>query len=330
MPQFSLPNVLVIGAIIVAGGVGVGVASVSAMESADACEIPVAEGKASALVSADLSDPASPQVSFPTPLVTAGAELSVLSPGEGEPARVGGAVDFDVSVFVGSDGQYLTGSGYDPLNPVRRLVVDTDEEFFGTILACQKPGAQVIVTAPIVDVFGPIEGDDYVNDDSTVVLVIDVHNTYLASANGSSRLPQSGMPTVVQAPTGEHGLSFPNAPIPDELRISVLKQGSGDRVEQGDVVVTHYTSAVWNTREVFSSSFERGIPLSLMVEDLYTSTSGSGIIPGLVQALVGQNVGSQVLVSVPPQLGYAPGGAPAGVPDGATLVYVLDIVGVSN
>jgi len=45
---------------------------------------------------------------------------------------------------------------------------------------------------------------------------------------------------------------------------------------------------------------------------------------------VGQNVGSQVLVSVPPQLGYAPGGAPAGVPDGATLVYVLDIVGVSN
>ncbi|MFT6973529.1 MAG: FKBP-type peptidyl-prolyl cis-trans isomerase, partial [Pontimonas sp.] len=47
-------------------------------------------------------------------------------------------------------------------------------------------------------------------------------------------------------------------------------------------------------------------------------------------ALIGQTVGSQVLVSVPPTEGYSPGTAPSGVPPGATLVYVFDILGVTN
>jgi peptidylprolyl isomerase len=41
-------------------------------------------------------------------------------------------------------------------------------------------------------------------------------------------------------------------------------------------------------------------------------------------------VGSQVLVSIPPSLGYPEGSTPPGVPSEATLVYVLDILGVNN
>jgi hypothetical protein len=37
-----------------------------------------------------------------------------------------------------------------------------------------------------------------------------------------------------------------------------------------------------------------------------------------------------VLISVPPDVGYPPGMAPTGVPDGATLVYVFDILGVTQ
>jgi peptidylprolyl isomerase len=186
------------------------------------------------------------------------------------------------------------------------------------------------VTTTVEDVFGPVEGDEVITNESTIVLVVDVHQTYPNKADGSARLPQSGMPTVVQTDEGVHGLSFPNAPIPTELRVSVLKQGDGVAIKEDDFVTAHFTAAVWNTREIFNTSFEQGIPLSLVARDSFTSGEGVGVIPGLAQALIGQTVGSQVLVSIPPSLGYPAGQAPAGVADGSTLVYVFDILGISK
>ena len=330
MPQLSLPKLLVIAAVVVAGGAAIGVTAVSALDANSACDYPVSPGGASALVSAIVNPEAMSEVAFPTPLITTGQEMSVVFPGEGEQAQQGDAIDFDVSVFVGSDGQFLTGSSYDPANPVRRVIDNTGDDFFASVLECQRPGAQVVMTSPIVEVFGSIEGDDYVSNDSTIVLVIDVHQTYPSRAEGSPRLPQSGMPTVVQAPSGEHGLSFPNAPIPTELRVSVLKQGSGPLLADGDVMVANLTAAVWNTRTIFFSSFDIGVPLSLPVTDRSQSAGGEGVVAGLAQALIGQSVGSQILISVPPELGYAPGTAPAGVSDGSTLVYVIDILGLGS
>jgi peptidylprolyl isomerase len=186
------------------------------------------------------------------------------------------------------------------------------------------------VTTTAEDVLGPIEADGVFTKESTVVLVLDIYQTYPRKANGRARLPQSGMPTVVQTDQGVHGLSFPNAPIPTELRVSVLKQGDGVAIQEGDFVTTHFTGAVWNTREIFSTSFEQGNPLSLVARDSFTGGDGVGVIPGLAQALIGQTVGSQVLVSVPPSLGHPAGRAPVGVPDGSTLVYVFDILGIGK
>jgi peptidylprolyl isomerase len=54
-------------------------------------------------------------------------------------------------------------------------------------------------------------------------------------------------------------------------------------------------------------------------------------VAGFGQALVGQTVGSQVLVVIPPALGYGPSG---GTPDGSigatdTIVFVIDILATS-
>jgi peptidylprolyl isomerase len=294
------------------------------------CDSPYQPGKASALVEVTSSDEGTPQASFPTPLKTTGRELSAVTAGSGEPARATGFVDFDLNIFLGATGEYLTGSDYQPGNPVRRVIDSSSEDVLSAILECQQPGAQVVVTTTVEDVFGPVEGDATITNESTIVLVVDVHQTYPRKANGSPRLPQSGMPTVVQTDEGVHGLSFPNAPIPTELRVSVLKQGDGVAIQEGDVVTTHFTGAVWETREIFSTSFEQGVPLSLVARDSFTAGEGVGVIPGLAQALIGQTVGSQVLVSVPPSLGHPAGRAPAGVPDGSTLVYVFDILGIGQ
>ncbi len=330
MPTFSLSGIaLGLGSVLIAGTFLTSLVLTYEAPPED-CESPYQAGKASELVSIVEQADGRPGVSFPTPLKTTGRELSVVTEGAGAPAYPKGYVDFDVSVFLGENLEYLTGSSFEARNPIRRVVDPENTDVFSVVLECATGGSQLVLTTTVQDIFGAIEEDEQLKNTSTVVAVIDVHQTYDQKANGANRLPQSGLPTVVTTPEGVHGLSFPNAPIPTELRVSVLKQGTGPAIQDGGFVTAHFTGAIWNTREIFVTSFEGDIPLSLTASDLSTSTTGVGVIPGVAQALIGQTVGSRVLVSIPPELGYAPGQAPFGVPDGATLVYVFDILGVTQ
>jgi peptidylprolyl isomerase len=330
MPTFSLSGIaLGLGSVLIAGTFLTSLVLTYEAPPGD-CESPYQAGKASELVSIVEQADGKPGVSFPTPLKTTGRELSVVTEGEGAPAFIKGYVDFDVSVFLGEDLEYLTGSSFVPNSPIRRVIDPENTDVFSVVLQCATVGSQLVLTTTLQDIFGVIEEDEQLKNTSTVVAVIDVHQTYAQKATGANRLPQSGLPTVVTTTQGVHGLSFPNAPIPTELRVSVLKQGTGPAIQEGGFVTAHFTGAIWNTREIFVTSFEGGIPLSLTATDLNTSPTGDGVIPGVAQALIGQTVGSRVLVSVPPELGYAPGQAPFGIQDGSTLVYVFDILGVTQ
>ena len=65
MPQLSLPKLLVIAAVVVAGGAAIGVATVSSLDANSACDYPVAPGGASTLVSAIVNPEAMSEVAFP-------------------------------------------------------------------------------------------------------------------------------------------------------------------------------------------------------------------------------------------------------------------------
>ena len=124
--------------------------------------------------------------------------------------------------------------------------------------------------------------------------------------------------------TGEFGrkpsLAFEGAPSPD-LLVEVLHQGDGQVVEAGDNIVAHYLGQTWDG-DVFDSSYDRGQPLDFQV--------GVGmVIRGWDDGLVGQRVGSRLLLSIPAELGYGDRGVPqAGIKGGATLVFVTEILGV--
>ncbi len=51
-------------------------------------------------------------------------------------------------------------------------------------------------------------------------------------------------------------------------------------------------------------------------------------MPGLAEALIGQNVGSQVIVAIPPEQGYPEDQRPATIPEGSTMVFVFDVLGI--
>lgn len=124
---------------------------------------------------------------------------------------------------------------------------------------------------------------------------------------------------------GEFGrkptVAFTDAQPSDELLIEVLRAGDGQEVEPGDTIQCHYLGQVWNG-QVFDNSYDRGQALSFQI--------GVGmVIRGWDDGLVGQRVGSRVLLSIPAEYGYGDHGVPqAGIQGGDTLVFVTDILGV--
>ena len=117
-------------------------------------------------------------------------------------------------------------------------------------------------------------------------------------------------------------LTFPDAAAPAELEVRVLEQGTGDLVEAGDDIVVNYLGQTWGGH-VFDNSYDRGSSINFPI--------GVGaVIAGWDESLVGQAIGSRVLVSIPPHLGYGERGVPqAGIKGADTLVFVVDIVGVN-
>jgi peptidylprolyl isomerase len=60
-----------------------------------------------------------------------------------------------------------------------------------------------------------------------------------------------------------------------------------------------------------------------------TAVTLDAVVPGFAQALKGQTVGSQILVVIPPSLGYGDK-ATSSIPAGSTLVFVIDVLGVDT
>ena len=132
------------------------------------------------------------------------------------------------------------------------------------------------------------------------------------------------MAAVLPEVSGSFGdkptLSFPDSAAPAELEVQVLSRGDGDLVEAGQDIEVNYLGQSWGGR-VFDNSYDRGEAISFPI--------GVGaVIAGWDEGLVGQQVGSRVLLSIPSHLGYGDRGVPqAGIRGGDTLVFVVDILG---
>ena len=100
-----------------------------------------------------------------------------------------------------------------------------------------------------------------------------------------------------------------------------LIEGDREEVAAGQTVTVHYTGVKWSDGEQFDSSLEAGQPFSTVI--------GAGqVIPGWDEGLVGQTVGSRVLLVIPPEAS-AYGEDPSANLGGETLVFVVDILAAS-
>lgn len=127
-------------------------------------------------------------------------------------------------------------------------------------------------------------------------------------------------PTATGAFGERPELTFPAAVPSTGLQVDVLSTGDGADVAAGDLLIANYLGQIWGG-DVFDESYSTGAPAGF--------TIGTGaLIEGWDMGLVGQSVGSRVLLTIPPDLGYgAFGQASAGIAGTDTLVFVVDIIG---
>lgn len=185
-------------------------------------------------------------------------------------------------------------------------------------------GSRVLLIVPPDKAYGA-EGhpDAEVSPSETLVYVIDVFGVHApdATADGTPVPVPAGLPTVEADAEGHPELRMPPTPPPADLRSAVLRRGTGPVVRPGSLLAVQYTGSTWRDSVTFTSTWERGAPVPVQVgEDPFKGE--------VAKALVGVPVGSRVLISVPPALGYGDEGLPeAGVRPDDTIVYLVDVLG---
>ena len=291
------------------------------------CTAPVSSGDASKLVSVTGDFGSAPTVDFPTPLKTDTTQRSEIIEGDGAPLVEGQKVQVDLSVFNATTGEAIEQSSYDGTSMASFVLNDQTLPGLTDGLLCAEVGSRIAVVASAADTFGPNGGnaDIGVGPDDSLVFVLDVVKGYLTRADGADQLPVAGLPAVVLAEDGTPGITIPSAEPPTDLKVAVLKKGDGEEVTDGSTVTVNYTGVLWDSKEVFDSSWAKGSPAAFVAAD--GSTTEGGVIPGFAKALIGQTVGSQIIAVIPPDQGYGDQ-ASGSIPAGATLVFVVDILGV--
>lgn len=294
----------------------------------EGCEPFASTGAAVDTVTAGGALGSTPDAEFPTPLITEGLERTVLESGDGDVVPRGGVADVEISVYSGENAEPLIATAYDDEESLLRTA--GEQNAIDRAIACAQVGSRVAATATASEAFAPGALAQYgVEDDATLVLVIDVVESFLGKADGVNQLPQSGLPAVVTAVDGTPGITIPSGPIPDSTQISAIKGGDGDVVEEGDTVVLKYSGWLWEEDPTtFDSTWEAGSAAEFEMVSL--EDQPSGLVPGFVDGVVGQKVGSQILIVIAPEDGYPEGQAPPAIPAGSTMIFVVDILGIQD
>jgi peptidylprolyl isomerase len=263
-----------------------------------------------------------PTVAVAKPVAVKQTKSQTVTKGTGAKAVKGSTVTLDYVFVNGRTGaeletSYGAASVSLPMDrtKTRPAIVDS--------LIGERVGSRVVVAIAPKDGMTKAMKSDAIKLSDTLLFVADIKaaSAPLDRAAGAAVAPVDGLPTVKLAKNGAPTITIPkNVDPPTTLVAQPLITGTGPVVQAGQTVTVHYTGIVWDTGTTFDSSWKTGSPVDFSI--------GTGaVIAGWDEGLVGQPVGSQMLLVIPPDKGYgADGQSGAGIKGTDTLVFVVDIL----
>lgn len=295
-----------------------------------------------------------PEVDFSEELELDEATTKVLAEGDGEETAVGDTVEVHITFFNGYT-KAMEESTYTEDDPQTFELQDEMMPWAEATLVGQKIGSRVAYAGTPEDVFGTDTGGDSLliitelvkklSDEEVAEFEAEnkkaeekaaadakkaerqtkqlekAKKNAPKAAQGKQVKPAAWAPEVTYRKGEVPTFNFKGRPDPSgKLQVTNLIEGNGPKVKKEQMILVQYVGQVFGADEPFDSSYERNEPISFPI--------GVGqVIEGWDTALVGQKVGSRVIVQIPPELGYGDSGQPqAGIGGTDTLVFAVDIL----
>jgi len=263
-----------------------------------------------------------PKVTFKAkPLNVKVTTTKVVTPGSGAKLSKANKIEIAYAVFNGKDGKQISSSfGGDKVLmdlSSAKMMVGLSKGLIG-----QQAGSRFLIAIPPTDGYGangyPKAG---VGPTDTIVFFVDLKSisTPLAAAGGIAVPPVDGLPTAIVDGAKPATIAVPKTAAPTKLIVQPLIKGAGAVVKSGQVIKVNYTGVLWKDGKKFDASGDNSGPVDVQI--------GVGkAFPGWDKGLVGQTVGSRILLVVPPGDGYGAKGKPPTIGPTDTLVFVVEIL----
>jgi peptidylprolyl isomerase len=291
-------------------------------------------GSSSASSSADPLDAVSisgdvgskPTVTWNSDLKTDTVATTTLTKGDGDTVQKGDAVITQIWIGNGFS-QKQAYSTYDSGGASPITVDDNLSPVIENAVEGATVGSRIVVTTPADKLFGP-QGNPQLNigNKDPLLVIIDLISKPappLQGPKGKTQPSPAWAPTVVQKGGTVTSLGFAKTPKPDgKLRAAALIKGTGAVVKKGQTITVDYLGQVYGASKPFDESYSK---------EPATFGIGTGqVISGWDKTIVGQRVGSRLILAIPPDEGYGKQGQPsAGIKGTDTLYFVVDILAAS-
>lgn len=270
-----------------------------------------------------------PRVRIAAPLDVGASTSATVVAGSGDPLYLDRIFVLELSIYDARTGKKAL-STYDE-GQTALAVTDPAGTLFPVLaeaLTGQRQGSRVVVAASARDAYGDSGAPQYgIDPGDPVVLVADVvavpPGRVLAGPEGRHRPAPAAVPRLVEREGQPRAFAFgASGPHPPgRLVVATLVEGDGPKVGAHDLVTLDYLGQRWGARTPFEDTFPK--------EPVTVPLGVHQVVPAWDRALVGVRRGSRVLVVAPPDLAFGETGNPPQIPANATLVYVIDVLGVS-
>ncbi len=256
-----------------------------------------------------------PEINFDFPLTAEATQRTVAIEGDGDQVVDGDTVNVQYTIVNATTGEGIAATDYTEATLAAFPVDGTFIPGITNTLQCSTVGSRVVGVIPPVDAFGDTGSTDLgVAAGDSLIFVADVVSIEEPVAPATPGEWTKDVPEVSFDDAGLPTVTLPDTAPPTELLLKVLEEGDGAEVAAGDTVTINYQGTSWDTGEVFDQSYG-GEPATF---------STNGVIEGFAAALVGQKVGSTVLVVMPPEYAYGTDPAQHEL-GGQTLVFLIEI-----
>ncbi|TDU02875.1 FKBP-type peptidyl-prolyl isomerase-like protein [Streptomyces sp. 846.5] len=251
--------------------------------------------------------------------------VHTVTEGTGATATTANFAIFNFTVEDWTTGKTLNTAYGKTSAPAVRKPTDTMIPALDKAVVGHKVGSRVVVVAPPGAASAQMASSEPtgVTAKDTLVFVIDINQVVGAKddVTGTQVASPAGMPTVVATAGKAATFTIPDAAKkPAKLETGVLIKGAGAKVLSGQTIIVQYTGATLADGKVFDSSWKDNGAMATVIGQ-------QQVITGWDQGLVGQTVGSRVLLSIPSKLAYgASPPANSGIAANADMVFVVDIL----